>query len=138
MEHNEWLRRVADGDPINAIARKAGIVPRTFARQVDRNRIDAESIIAVAVAYGSHPVRALIDTGYLEAHWAAGIDPVAALRAVTEEQLAHEVLRRMKLGVDSNALTTPIDEIPHLHAVADSSPDEDELRHPERDPFDTP
>lgn len=128
MKHTEWLHRVTDGDTINAVARKANIVPRTFARQVDRNHIDAESIIAVAVAYGSHPVRALIDTDYLEEHWAAGIDPVAAIREVTEEQLAHEVLRRMKIGVESDALTTPIDELPHLHAVADSSPDEDALR----------
>lgn len=128
MEHNEWLHRVTDGDPINAIARKANIVPRTFARQVDRNHIDAESVIAVAVAYGSHPVRALIDTDYLDEHWAAGIDPVAAIREVTEEQLTSEVLRRMKMGLKTDALTTPIDELPHLHAVADSSPDEDELR----------
>lgn len=112
MKHREWLRQATADDATNAIARKAGIVPRTFARQVDRDHIDAESIIAIAIAYGLHPVGALADTGYLEEKWAREIAPAIALREVTEDELADEVLRRMKIGVHRHgALDIPIDEL---------------------------
>lgn len=148
MKHTEWLDGLTNGESVNAIARKAGLVARTFARQVDRNRFDAESVIKLAVAYDVHPVRALVDTGYLDERYARTVDPASAIRTVTEDQLADEVLRRMKLGVATAALTTDVNELearrrsntptPHVapldddempeSAVAYSGPDEDQLR----------
>ena len=55
MNHSDWVEQISDGDAINAIATKAGIVHRTFARQVERSRISAENVIAIAIAYGHHP-----------------------------------------------------------------------------------
>lgn len=135
MEHNEWLRNVTS-DSTNAVARQAGLVPRTFARQVERGRIDAESVIGIAVAYGIHPVGALADTGYIDNKFAREIDPSAALSLVSEEALAREVLRRMKMGIRTDAFTTPVDELAERRrvsevsdtmpdtAVADESPEE--------------
>lgn len=112
MDHSEWITEVSDHETINAIATKADIVPRTFARQVERRNISAENVIAIAIAYGHHPVGALVDTGYLEEKWARQVDPSRILQKVSEDQLADEVIRRMKLGIErSSPLNTPVDEL---------------------------
>lgn len=112
MDHTEWITEVSDHETINAIATKADIVPRTFARQVERRNISAENVIAIAIAYGHHPVGALVDTGYLEEKWAQQVDPSRVLQKVSEDQLADEVIRRMKLGIErSSPLNTPVDEL---------------------------
>ena len=133
MNHSDWVEQISDGDAINAIATKAGIVHRTFARQVERSRISAENVIAIAIAYKHHPVGALVDTGYLDEKWATQVDPARALRAVTEDELADEVLRRMKIGVKRNGpLDTPVDELAQRRhvtpsAYSDTTPDEEDL-----------
>lgn len=157
MEHTEWLRQITE-DSVRATAKKIDIAPRTLATQIEKGRISPENVIAIAVAYDHHPVGALVETGYLDAKWAEQVDPLRALRTVSEQQLADEVLRRMELGVErGGALDTPIDELatkrksnttpgvpdgvytdgtveewddtlPH---AADSSPDEDQLREEE-------
>lgn len=111
MEHSEWLQKVSKGDSINASANKAGIQQRTLARQVDREHIDAESVIALAIAYGIHPVGALVETEYLDEKWANQIDPFLAVRKLTDEQILEEILRRMKLPGDHREFTTPVDEL---------------------------
>lgn len=157
MKHTEWFE-MTTSDSVRAAANTIGIPQRTLAAQIEKGRISPENVIAIAVAYDHHPVGALVDTGYLDAKWAEQVDPARALRSVTEQQLADEVLRRMELGVErGGALDTPIDEfsarrsnrntpgvsdddysdgtvaewddtLPH---AADSSPDEDQLREEE-------
>ncbi|MBG9293948.1 hypothetical protein [Corynebacterium diphtheriae] len=145
MTHAEWLHTVTGDSAVNAVATRSGIVPRTFARQVEKGSITAENVIAIAIAYNTHPVRALVDTGYLDEKYALEVDPATALKEVSEEDLADEVLRRMLKGLKTEALTTSINGItdlakrrhttpetpPHVQdypydAVADSSPDEEE------------
>ena len=151
MKHTEWLNQISKDGAVHAIAQRAKIVPRTFARQVERGEISAENVIAIAIAHGAHPVRALVDTGYLDEKYARTVDPMTALRSVTEDQLADEVLRRMKRGLKTGEFTTDInevetrrrskqqkpvstpDDVMPVSAVADDSPDEDEMR---GDPFD--
>lgn len=143
MKHTEWLNKLSKSDAIHAIAQRAKIVPRTFARQVERGEISAENVIAIAVAYNTHPVRALVDTEYLDEEYARTVDPVSAIRMVSEEQLADEALRRMKLGVKTDVLTTDINDLAArragapvsdadgsmpLSAVAYNGPDEDAER----------
>ncbi|HCD4228900.1 TPA: hypothetical protein NBQ01_002176 [Corynebacterium striatum] len=111
MNNSEWLEKVTNNASVNAAANRAGIVQRTLSRQVERGEISAENVTAIAIAYGAHPVRALVDTGYLDEKYARTVDPMTALRTVTEDQLADEVLRRMKIGVKTDALTTPADEL---------------------------
>ena len=156
MKHTEWLNQISKDGAVHAIAQRAKIVPRTFARQVERGEISAKNVIAIAIAYGAHPVRALVDTGYLDEKYARTVDPMTALRSVTEDQLADEVLRRMKRGLKTDVLTTDINDLASRRAgdpvsgasaslhddddgivrefdweephAADSSPDEDKLR----------
>ena len=143
MKHAEWLNQTTNADSVNAAASKAKIIQRTLSRQIERNHISAENVIAIAEAYNVHPVRALVDTEYLDEKYARTVDPVSAIRMVSEEQLANEALRRMKLGVKTDVLTTDINDLAArragapvsdgddsmpLSAVAYSGPDEDAER----------
>lgn len=114
MTHAEWLHTVTGDSAVNAVATRSGIVPRTFARQVEKGSITAENVIAIAIAYNTHPVRALVDTGYLDEKYALEVDPATALKEVSEEDLADEVLRRMLKGLKTEALTTSINGITDL------------------------
>ncbi|WP_126316870.1 hypothetical protein [Corynebacterium kutscheri] len=107
MEHSEWFEEVSN-ESVRKAAQTVGITHRTLAYQIEKNRITAENVIAIAIAYNHHPVGALVDTGYLEEKWAQQIDPMRALREVSEDDLADEVLRRMNSG---GALDMPIDEL---------------------------
>ena len=110
-KHTDWLDKVLGGDSLREASKIADVPMRTLYSQREKGRITAENVIAIAIAYGHHPVGALVDTGYLDEKWAKSIDPMRALRDVDEEELADEVLRRMKLGKTNGALDTPIDEL---------------------------
>lgn len=156
MKHTDWINTTTGNESVRATALKAGLAQRTLANQIEKDRISAENVIAIAIAYGAHPVRALVDTGYLDEKYARTVDPMTALRSVTEDQLADEVLRRMKRGLKTDEFTTDINDLAarrsgapmsgasaSLHDdddgivrefdweephAADSSPDEDKLR----------
>ncbi|WP_408911829.1 hypothetical protein ACKFRJ_10810 [Corynebacterium kefirresidentii] len=151
MKHTDWMNSTTGNESVRATALKAGLAQRTLANQIEKEHISAENVIAIAIAYGAHPVRALVDTGYLDEKYARTVDPLTALRSITEDQLADEVLRRMKRGLKTDEFTTDInevetrrrskqqkpvsipDDVMPVSAVADDSPDEDEMR---GDPFD--
>ena len=113
MKNRDWIGTITD-DPLNEVARRAGIPQRTLYNQLDK-KISAENVIRIAVTYGRHPLRALIDTGHIDEAWAHVPDIEASIRIATEDQLADEVLRRMKLGVDLGPLDEPIDEVARRH-----------------------
>lgn len=137
MEHSDWIDQV--GESVRAVAKAAGIPHRTLASQLEKGKIHPENVIRIAEALGVHPVGALVDTGYLAEKWARATDPVIAIRQLSDEQIADEVLRRMKLGSHvefetpineleqrrSNRATPDVD-ITQYDLVADSSPDEKE------------
>lgn len=126
MKHDQWLHQITD-DSVRSAAKKIDVAPRTLATQLEKGRISPENVIAIAVAYGHHPVGALVDTGYLDAKWAEQVDPARALRTVTEDDLADEVLRRMKLGVERDGpLDTPVDELAQRRHVTPDSYDDDD------------
>lgn len=107
MTHDTWIRTTTGNSSIRAIARRVGIAQRTLAAQVEDDRITPENVIAIAIAYGTSPVDALVDTGYLPAEYA---EPVT-LRGASEDDLADEVLRRMSCAGDHSRLHTPVDEL---------------------------
>ena len=117
MKHTDWMNATTGKESVRATALKAGLAQRTLANQVEKERISPENVIAIAKTYNTHPVRALVDTGYLDEEYARQVDPASAIRMVTEEQLANEVLYRMKLGLKTSALTTGIDDLAARRAV---------------------
>lgn len=110
MDAKQWLQQVTD-DPLNEIARRSGIPQRTLYNQLDKRTLSAENIIRVAETYGRHPLRALIDTGHINAAWARMPDVEAALRLATDDQLADEILRRLKLASGESVFDEPVDQL---------------------------
>lgn len=110
MIHSKWFEQVTE-DSVRGTAKTIGVPQRTLAYQLEKEKLSPENVIAISIAYGHHPVGALVETGYLDKKWATQVDPIHALRTVTEDQLADEVLRRMKHGQANGALDEPIDQL---------------------------
>ncbi|WP_454973961.1 hypothetical protein [Corynebacterium propinquum] len=105
MEHRAWLEKITD-DSVLAISKSIGVANSTLVAQLNKQKISADNVVKIAEHYDLHPVGALVDTGYIHEKWARTVDPVKALREVTEDQLADEVLRRMKSGQNSGGAKT--------------------------------
>lgn len=100
MNHKDWLETITSGSVL-AISKAIGTANSTLVAQLNKQKISPENVIRIAEQYGFHPVDALVDTGYIDKRWAKAITPLQALREVSEDDLADEVLRRMKLGQNS-------------------------------------
>ena len=111
MKHQKWIYAICGSDSVRRIAIKSGLPQRTLANQIEKDAISTENVIKIAIAYDAHPVRALVDTGYLDEKYARSVDPATAVKEVSEEVLANEVLARMRRGLQTDALTTPVDEL---------------------------
>lgn len=145
---HEWLAALTS-DSQNQAARRAGIPERTLYHQLGKGSLSVENVLKLAKAYDKHPLRALIDTGYVDPSWAKSEDVISALQQATPTQLADEMLRRIEKAEERAEkaplpFTTPINELvedkeptglrfsdgPELKGlpyVADSSPDEPEM-----------
>lgn len=110
MKHSDWLNETTGNASPREIGKKTGISFRTVHDQSARDKLSAENVIKISEAYDVHPVTALIDCDLLAAKWATASDPVAAIREVSDEQLADEVLRRMQIGSHME-FETPINEL---------------------------
>lgn len=97
MNIHELLAKIT-GDSGRSIAKKAGLNERTVLHQISKDRMPVENIVTIAATYGYSPVRALIDYGVMDESWANIPDIEGALREASDEQLADEFLRRMKLA----------------------------------------
>ena len=97
MNIHELLAKITD-DSGRSIAKKAGLNERTVLHQISKDRMPVENIVTIAATYGYSPVRALIDYGVMDESWANIPDIEGALREASDEQLADEFLRRMKLA----------------------------------------
>ncbi|WP_334136963.1 hypothetical protein [Corynebacterium variabile] len=111
MDHIEWLNALTNSASAREIGRRTEVPFRTIANQINRGHLSAEVVIGVAAGYGQSPVRALVDTSFIDEQWAETVDPITALRQVSEEDLADEVLRRMKLPGAHEVFDTPVDEL---------------------------
>lgn len=111
MEHTEWIAAIAGNDSSRTIAKKSDIPDRTVLNQMDKGRFSAENVIRIAEGYSKSPVRALVDTGYLDEEWAKTVDPETAIWSLSEEAIANHVLERMKLPGTHKVFQTPVDEL---------------------------
>lgn len=115
MEHTTWIEKITEGDSAREVGRKSGIPFRTITTQINKNKISAENVILIAMAYEAHPVRALVDCDYLEAEYAATTDPATAIKEISDDGLAAEVLyrltRKTKAEQSGSSLTSTPSEI---------------------------
>ena len=90
----EWYARTTGGDSFNKVGRKSGRDPSAISKAAAKGwKLSAETVIAIALAYGQNPVDALIACGF--------IPPVDGTHGVTLEQAANrqlldEIEKRMK------------------------------------------
>lgn len=136
--HKEWFARVTRGDSNRQASERAEISNVTLGRQLKQNELSADLIIKIAQAYEESPVVALVDMGFISARWLSEYGSTTALTRASDEELTNELLRRLQLLSDEpvddlaekrskQAMSDAHGSIPDT-AVADGSPDEDDLR----------
>lgn len=141
------------GDDNNSeAAKKTGISSSNFTRWKKGARADPDFVVKVARAYGKNVLEALVEAEFItdkEANLREVRKGGLMLSEATEDELAAEVLRRMKRGLSSHVLITDIrdvdkrlnhpdpwlegrvpdfSEVERLPFAADSSVDEDQER----------
>lgn len=102
-----WYRAVTQEDSVNAVAKRAGLVQTTLAAQVRKGELTPQSVVAIARAYQSDPLSALVAVGFLTDEEVATYAHRAALGDASDEDLAREVWLRMSSGSASEPITAP-------------------------------
>lgn len=125
MNSIQWMRKITNGDDVSTIARKTGTPRRTLYRQVERGELSVDNVLLIAKSYKANPIHALIELGFIEAHWTSTPSTKAVLKTASEDELCAEILRRLKLG--SKAFDEPIDKAEqrlqgNRHQVTPSDP----------------
>lgn len=119
-QHTRWFRTITGNDSGRAAAAKSGMSVATVNRQLAREELSAEMVIAIARGYGQSPVTALVETGYLEAGEANNFDMVDSPRLLTDQQLIRELARRVDSNEDAWAGT--FDEVVESSATVTTGP----------------
>lgn len=104
MDTIDWYTETTDGDTTNAVATKAGLVTTTLARQLERQKLTAETVAAIAGAYGRDVLDALVIAGLITNEQIDRHAARATLGAATDKEIADEVWRRMNDGRDHPAI----------------------------------
>lgn len=94
-EHNEWFEKLTQNSSGRAAADKADISPATMNRQLARGTLSAETVIALARAYGRPPVRALLETGYIFPEESGMLSVGELLHSLSDQQLVAELAHRI-------------------------------------------
>lgn len=102
-----WYRAVTQEDSVNAVAKRAGLVQTTLAAQVRKGELTPQSVVAIARAYQSDPLSALVAVGFLTDEEVTAYAHRAALEDASDEDLAREVWLRMSSGSASEPITAP-------------------------------
>ena len=85
-----WLRTITT-DSQNELSRKVGIPERTLYNQIRKGRLSAENVLKIAEVYNIHPLRALIDNGYVDEKWDKDVETY--LTAASPRQLADAMIK---------------------------------------------
>ncbi|BDB58938.1 MULTISPECIES: hypothetical protein [Rhodococcus] len=119
----QWIRDTVGNTSIRKVATEAGLNHTTLARQIREGTLTAESVVKVARAYGVSVADGLQAIGVLTEEDVLPISVEKALQEATDEQLADEVLRRMKAG--NEIYDRPLSEVGTVHTLKPRVPDVD-------------
>ncbi|WP_407107821.1 helix-turn-helix domain-containing protein [Rhodococcus aetherivorans] len=117
----QWIRQTVGDTSLRKVASEAGISQATLARQIREGTLTAESVVKIARAYGVSVADGLQAIGVLTEDDVLPTSVEKALREASDEQLADEVLRRMKAG--SEIYDRPISEVSNVHTLKPRVPD---------------
>lgn len=106
-----WLRTITT-DGQNELSRKVGIPERTLYNQIRKGRLSAENVLKIAEVYNIHPLRALIDNGYVDEKWDKDVETY--LTAASPRQLADAMIKiiedtQKRAGIIPKEFTDPIE-----------------------------
>ncbi len=110
MNTLDWYHETVGDSSVNAAAQKARVSQATLNRQVSRESLTPEVVVALARAYGQDVLDALIPTGLVDESDIRAHAVREALRAASDAEVAAEVWRRMVDGQPPPALTDPIED----------------------------
>lgn len=103
MEHSKWFERLTGND--SALNASKTARPRlnnaTLSRQLNKDQLSSEVVIALARGYGQPPVEALAQTGYLSPAEASGLPRDALAKLLTDQDLIHELAVRVDDNEDA-------------------------------------
>jgi hypothetical protein len=90
------------------MARAIGIDATTLNRRL-RSEPPVQTVVAICRAYRLNVVQVFVRVGYITASEAAEGAVASALQSASDEQLAEEMLRRVREGSAGTAITEPMD-----------------------------
>ncbi|QOH55217.1 helix-turn-helix domain-containing protein [Rhodococcus rhodochrous] len=120
---DQWVRQTVGDASLRKVAAEAGISQATLARQIREGTLTAESVVKIARAYGVSVADGLQAIGVLTEEDVLPISVEKALQEATDEQLADEVLRRMKAG--NEIYDRPLSEVGMVRTLKPRVPDVD-------------
>ncbi|MDU5874596.1 MAG: hypothetical protein E6Z28_06140 [Actinomyces urogenitalis] len=92
----EWLQLTTGGESVNAIAKKIGVPQRTLANHVNKGRLEAGEIVAIARQYDANVIYALRDHGLITDDDISAIGPDVAGEQMTIHTLLAILKRRIE------------------------------------------
>lgn len=117
-----WLKSTCGDDSYREIARRANLSDSIISRQIrDDGALSFEVAVAIARAYGTPVLAALLANGRVEPHEIGASSVEAVLQSATEQQLVIEIARRLDIEGAHDLFDKPIDEavqdanVTHLH-----------------------
>lgn len=134
----QWLSSFRGHDSDRQIALNSGLPPTTLARQLREETVTVETAVKIARAYQVSAVPGLLALEVLVEQDLEGYAAQMKMELLTDEQLAAEVLMRMKRGSElwDRPISQVDDDLQQLREqrdkpdygafAADSSPDEPE------------
>lgn len=107
----EYFKALTSEPSVRAIAARAELDPSTTDRQLSgRNELKVRTVVDIARAYGLPLGDLFVAVGFITEAEAATLGIEQALEVATEEQLLHEMLRRVADGRASEVLTEPVSD----------------------------
>ena len=108
MNAMTWYAETVGTDSTNRVADRAGLVQTTLGRQLKSGKLSAETVVAVADAYGRDVLDALVILGLITREQIRRHGIREALAAASDEEIAEEVWKRLTDGREHG----PFDETP--------------------------
>lgn len=117
MDISKWYAVTVGDDSVNQVAQRSNVAQTTLNAQVRTGKLKPEVVVAIATAYGTDALDALVIAGlitreHIRAHGVRG-----ALAAATDEEIADEVYARLTRGGEHEAFDTAPSRS-HLRAVS--------------------
>ena len=112
-----WYAKTVGDDSTNGVATKAGLTTTTLGRQLERGRLSPETVVAIANAYGTDALDALVIAGLITREHIRAHGVRAALAEATDVEIADEVYARLLRGEHEVFDRAPSRS--HLRSVSD-------------------